>query len=223
MNIHTNVQSLLKELPPGVKVVAAAKGRSSDECRQAIDAGISIIGENYLQETEKIKEEVQRHAEWHFIGHLQRNKVRKAIQMFDMIQSVDSHQLAQAINRHCAQTGTIMPILCEVNIGEEQKKYGVSPEDVEEFLRDISLLKHVRVMGLMTMGPMVQQPDDIRPLFKHARELFFAMKQLAIPRITMRYLSMGMSDNYRVAIQEGANMIRIGTGIFGKLDRRTTC
>lgn len=223
MNIHTNVQSLLKELPPGVKVVAAAKGRSSDECRQAIDAGISIIGENYLQETERIKEEVQRRAEWHFIGHLQRNKVRKAIQMFDMIQSVDSHQLAQTIDRHCAQAGTIMPILCEVNIGEEQKKHGVPPGDVEEFLRDISSLKHVRVMGLMTMGPMVQQPDDIRPLFKYARELFLAMKQLAMPRITMRYLSMGMSDTYRIAIQEGANMIRIGTGIFGKLDRRTTC
>ena len=218
MSIQANVQFLLAELPPEVTIVAAAKGRTSEECREAINAGIKLIGENYLQEAERVEQSLLKVAKWHFIGHLQRNKVRKAVQMFDMIQTLDSSRLAQDIERHCRHFGKVMPVLCEVNIAEEQRKYGINPGDLEKFLRDISSLEHIRVMGLMTMGPRVNEPEAIRPLFKQARELFLAIKQLAIPGITMEYLSMGMSDTYRVAVEEGANMIRLGSKIFGELD-----
>ena len=165
--ITENVKQLLQELPEGVTLLAAAKERSADEISEAIRAGITIIGENYLQDAMAVFKGVSEKAEWHFIGHLQRNKVKKVIDIFDMIESVDSLKLAYEIERCCELKDTIMPVLIEVNSGEEVQKHGVAPGDVEALLRAISLLNRVKVMGLMTMGPRFGDPEKSRLYFIH--------------------------------------------------------
>ena len=151
--IKENVSRILAELPPGVELVAAAKGRKPAEVLEAVEAGVKIIGENYIQEAEKAFELVGARAKWHFIGHLQRNKVKKAIALFDMIETVDSVEIAREIDKRCAQVGKLMPVLIEINSGREPQKSGVLPEDAEELARQISALENTRLMGLMTMGP----------------------------------------------------------------------
>lgn len=216
MTIKENVRKILEELPEGVELVGAAKGRSAREIVEAIDGGLKIVGENYLQETLRVYEDVDRDVQWHFIGHLQRNKVKKAVKLFDMIQSLDSFELAKEIDKRARAIGKVMPVLIEVNSGREKQKFGVMPEDVEELVRKVSTLPNVKVMGLMTMGPRFGDPEDSRPYFRETRRIFERLKQLDIPNVEMRYLSMGMSNSYRVALEEGANMVRIGTKIFGE-------
>ena len=214
MGISENVQQLLKELPGGVELVAAAKGRTAQEVLQAVDAGIKIIGENYVQEAERVYPVVGNKAKWHLIGHLQKNKVKKAVSLFDMIETVDSVDLAREINKRCAQIGKVMPVLVEVNSGREKQKSGVLPENAEELIKEISSLPNIKVMGLMTMGPRFGNPEDSRPYFITTRKIFERIKALKFPNIEMRYLSMGMTNSYQVALEEGANMVRIGTKIF---------
>jgi pyridoxal phosphate enzyme (YggS family) len=206
----------MAELPAGVKLVAAAKTKTPAEIREAIEAGIKIIGENYVQEAEAAYREIGRKAEWHYIGHLQKNKVKKAVEIFDMIETVDSLELAAEIDKRCAQINKTLPILIEVNSGRETQKSGVLPEDAEKLLREISGLKNVRVAGLMTMGALTDRAEDSRPFFQETKKLFDRLKKMDIPGTEMRYLSMGMSGSYRIAIEEGANMVRIGTRIFGE-------
>ncbi|HDH09764.1 MAG TPA: YggS family pyridoxal phosphate-dependent enzyme [Chloroflexi bacterium] len=216
MTIKENVRKILEELPEGVELVGAAKGRTAREIVEAIDGGLKIVGENYLQETLRVYEDVDRDVQWHFIGHLQRNKVKKAVKLFDMIQSLDSFELAKEIDKRARAIGKVMPVLIEVNSGREKQKFGVMPEDVEELARKVSTLPNIKVMGLMTMGPRFGDPEDSRPYFRETRRIFERLKQLDIPNVEMRYLSMGMSNSYRVALEEGANMVRIGTKIFGE-------
>jgi len=216
MTIKENVRKILEELPEGVELVGAAKGRTAREIVEAIDGGLKIVGENYLQETLRVYEDVDRDVQWHFIGHLQRNKVKKAVKLFDMIQSLDSFELAKEIDKRARAIGKVMPVLIEVNSGREKQKFGVMPEDVEELVRKVSTLPNIKVMGLMTMGPRFGDPEDSRPYFRETRRIFERLKQLDIPNVEMRYLSMGMSNSYRVALEEGANMVRIGTKIFGE-------
>jgi pyridoxal phosphate enzyme (YggS family) len=213
--ITENVKRLLTELPEGIALLAAAKERTADEISEAIRAGITIIGENYLQDAQQVFGDVKEKAEWHFIGHLQTKKVKKVVEIFDMIESVDSPRLAYEIERCCASRNKTMPVLVEVNSGEEEQKYGVLPEDVPELIKEISPLKHVKVMGLMTMGPRFGNPEDSRPYFIKTRKLFEQIKDLHLSGVKMRYLSMGMTNSYKVAIEEGANLVRIGTKIFG--------
>ncbi|MFH1245486.1 MAG: YggS family pyridoxal phosphate-dependent enzyme [Candidatus Omnitrophota bacterium] len=213
--IAENVGRLLQELPDGVQLEAAAKGRTSEEILQAIAAGVRIIGENYLQEAEKIFRVVGRKARWHFIGHLQQNKVKKAVRIFDLIETVDSRELAEEIDTICARQGKIMPVLIEVNSSAEKQKFGLFPQNVKEFIKEISLLKNIRVMGLMTMGPQTENPEITRPCFRRTKKLFDEIANDYINSVQMRYLSMGMSDSYRMAIEEGANIIRVGSKIFG--------
>jgi len=149
--IKENVARLLRELPEGVTLLAAAKERSADEISKAIRAGIAIIGENYLQDALRVINKVKEKAQWHFIGHLQTNKVKKAIDIFDLIESVDSLKLAKEIERCCMRRDKVMPVLIEVNSGEEDQKSGVAPMDVEKLAREISALNHIKIMGLMTM------------------------------------------------------------------------
>ena len=217
--IAENVKRLLSELPKGVMLVAAAKARRPEEVLEAVRAGVKIIGENYLQEAEEAYALVGREAEWHFIGHLQRNKVKKAVALFDMIETVDSLRLAEEIDRRCAQIDKVMPVLIEVNSGREEQKAGVMPEEVEDLVKAIAKLNHIKVMGLMTMGPYLQKPEDLRPYFRLTRELFERLKKLKLPGVEMRYLSMGMTDSYQIAIEEGANIVRIGTKIFGPREK----
>ena len=216
VNIAENVHRLLQELPPGVQLVAAIKTRTSEEITQAVGAGIKIIGENYVQEAEQHQGVIGAVVQWHCIGHLQKNKVRKAVAIFDMIETVDSLELAQEIDKRCQQIGKIMPVLIEVNSGREAQKSGALPENVVALAQPISTLANIRLMGLMTMGPMTGDPEDARPYFVTTRQVFAQIKYLAIPNVTMRYLSMGMTNSYRVALAEGANMVRLGTLIFGE-------
>jgi len=218
MTIQQNVKQILYELPDGVQLVAAAKTRTPEEILEAVETGVKIIGENYVQEAEKAYAVVGNAAEWHFIGHLQKNKVKKAVGIFDMIETVDSAELAREIDKRCAQIGKIMPVLIEVNSGREEQKSGVFPEDTEALAREISAFPNLKVMGLMTMGPLTGDPENARPYFETTRKIFEQMKRLNLPEIEMRHLSMGMTHSYKVALEESANMIRIGTGIFGERD-----
>lgn len=215
-NIKENVQRILKELPVAVQLVAAAKTRSPDEIREAIQAGVCIIGENYVQEAEKAYQAIGNQVQWHFIGHLQKNKVKKAVEIFDMIETVDSLEIAQEIDRRCSQIGKTMSVLIEVNSGREPQKSGVFPENVVALALSISRLQNIRLMGLMTMGPQVGNPEDSRPYFVTTRKVFGELKSLAIPNVEMKYLSMGMTNSYHIAIEEGTNMVRLGTIIFGE-------
>ena len=216
MGIKENVQQLLNELPGGVELVAATKDRTAEEVLQAVEAGIEIVGENYVQEAEKIYGVIGNRAKWHMIGYLQKNKVKKAVTLFDMIETVDSVDLAREIDKRCAQIGKVMPVLVEVNSGREQQKSGVLPEDAEELIKAISSLPNIKLMGLMTMGPRFGNPEDSRPYFVITREIFDRIKALKLPNVEMRYLSMGMTNSYHIALEEGANMVRIGTKIFGE-------
>ncbi len=213
--IKQNIRRILSQLPEGVKLVAAAKTRTPEESLEAIAAGVEIIGHNYVQEAERAHQIIGGRARWHFIGHLQKNKVKKAVILFDMIETVDSLEMAREIDIRCARIGKVMPVLIEVNSGREARKNGVLPEDVEGLVRQVSTLKHIRVEGLMTMGPLVPQPEDSRPYFAATRRLFEGIKGLNLPNVDMRYLSMGMSDSYRIALEEGANIVRLGSLIFG--------
>ncbi|MCS6902799.1 MAG: YggS family pyridoxal phosphate-dependent enzyme [Candidatus Bipolaricaulota bacterium] len=216
MTIRENVQKLLAELPPGVLLVAAAKGRSPTEILEALAAGVQIIGENYVQEAERAFSVIGRRAQWHMIGHLQRNKAKRAIEIFDMIETLDSVELAHELEKHCAQLGKRMPVLIEINSGREPQKSGVLPEDAEALIREVALLPHLKVLGLMTMGPRFGNPEDARPYFQETKKLFEKIKALSIPNVEMKYLSMGMSNTYQIALEEGANVVRIGTKIFGE-------
>lgn len=214
--IKESVTKCLNSLPSNVILVAAAKTRSPEEVKVAIDTGVKIVGYNYMQEAERIFQHIGNLVQWHMIGHLQRNKVKKAIRIFDMIETIDSQRLAESVNRHCAEEEKVMPVLIEINSGKESNKTGVLPEDVDDLVREISSLSHVRIQGLMTMGPRFGNPEDSRPYFKATKAVFDRLSEAKIANVEMRYLSMGMSNSYKVAIEEGANIVRIGTKLFGE-------
>jgi len=214
--IKENIKKILSELPEGVQLVAAAKTRTPDEIKEAIDAGLQIIGQNYVQEAERARASIGDSVKWHFIGHLQSNKAKVAARLFDMIETVDSLKLASAIDTACKGMGKAMPVLIEINSGEEEQKAGVLPKDAESLIKAMAELENIRVMGLMTMGPFSCDPEESRPYFKRTRVLFDEIKAMNIPDVEMKYLSMGMSDSYQAAIEEGANLVRIGTMIFGE-------
>lgn len=218
MMIKQNVSQILSELPNGVELIAAAKTIQPEEILAAVEAGVKIVGENYVQEAERAYEAIGNKTKWHFIGHLQRNKVKKAVRLFDMIETVDSVEIAKEINKRCAQIGKIMPVLIEINSGREKQKSGVFPEKVEQLVTEISTYPNIRIMGLMTMGPRFGNPEDSRPYFVETKKIFETIKKLNLPNVEMRYLSMGMTNSYKVAIEEGANIVRVGSKIFGERD-----
>jgi len=218
MTIKQNVKQILSELPNGIELVAAAKTRTAEEVLAAIESGVKIIGENYVQEAERSYEVIGNKAKWHFIGYLQKNKVKKAVRLFDMIETVDSIDLAMEIDKRCAQIGKIMPVLIEINSGREKQKSGVLPENAEPLVREISHLQNIKIMGLMTMGPRFGNPEDSRPYFVETKKIFDQVKKLNLPNVEMKYLSMGMTNSYKIALAEGANIVRIGTRIFGERD-----
>jgi len=218
-SIRENVQSLLKTLPPGVELMAVIKMRTAEEVLEAIDAGIRLIGGNYAQETALILEKIGRRVPCHMIGHLQRNKVKKAIEIFDCIETLDSVELAQELEKRCTQIGKVMPVLVEINSGREPNKTGVYPEQAEAFIRTVATFPHLRIQGLMTMGPFSENPEDSRPYFRETKTCFDHLAKLQIPNVEMKTLSMGMSDSYQVAIEEGATRVRIGTKIFGPREK----
>ena len=213
--IKDNVAAILGQLPPGVELVAAAKTRTAAEILEAVEAGVGIIGENYVQEAADVFPAVGRRARWHFIGHLQTNKVKRAVEIFDLVETVDSVALGREIDKRSAAAGKTMDVFVEVNSGREQQKAGVLPEEAEPLVQALAGFPNLRVLGLMTMGPFEGDPEDSRPYFKETKKVWDELKALAIPGAEMRYLSMGMTNSWRVAVEEGATMVRIGTAIFG--------
>ncbi|MBN2301766.1 MAG: YggS family pyridoxal phosphate-dependent enzyme [Lentisphaerae bacterium] len=216
MTITKNYQRIRAEIPDYVTIVTAAKTRTADEVRELIDAGVTDIGENYVQETEEIQKQLGhdiKRMHWHLIGHLQANKINKALKLFDTIQTLDSMKLASAINNHLKQT---LPVLIEINSGREPQKTGVVPEEAEKLIRNISTLEKISVKGLMTMGPRFGNPENARLYYRETKKLFDHIDSLDIPGVEMTVLSMGMSNAYHIAIEEGSTMIRLGTILFGK-------
>ena len=213
--IASNVRAILAELPPGVELVAAAKTRTAAEVLEAVEAGVRTIGENYVQEGAAIFPAIGGRVRWHLIGHLQTNKAKKAVEIFDLVETVDSIGLGQELDKRAAAAGKTMDVFVEINSGREPQKTGVLPEDAAALVRSLAALPRLHVLGLMTMGPFGGDPEDSRPSFVETRRVFDALKSAAIPGVEMRHLSMGMSHSWRVAIEEGATFVRIGTAIFG--------
>ncbi len=201
--------------PEEIKLVAVTKTATIEQIKEAINAGVKIIGENKVQEAKEKYQILTADTEWHLVGHLQTNKVKYAIEIFDCIQTVDSIKLAKEIDKRSLQFGKTTNVLVEVNVSGEESKYGIKPEEVEPFLKEISEFSRIRVRGLMTIAPIEEDKEKVRPYFRKLRELSKEIKSKNIKNLKMDYLSMGMTDDFEVAIEEGANMVRIGRGIFG--------
>lgn len=214
--ISENVHRILSELPPGVKLEAAAKERSVAEIEEALGAGIEIIGENYVQEAAGKFKTIGKKAAWHLIGHLQKNKVKAAVEIFDTIETLDSLALATVLDRECKKRNKVMPVLIEVNSAAEPQKSGLRLEEVEGFLEEVSAFTALSPRGLMTLGPWRENPEELRPYFRKVKYLFDKVGRTLGQKGEWKVLSMGMSVSFRVAIEEGANLVRVGTAIFGE-------
>lgn len=221
-SIRDRLLALRTAIPREVEIMAAGKTRSAEAIGEVLDAGIRIVGHNYVQEARAQIESLGREVcSWHFIGHLQRNKARAAAALFDMIQTVDSLRLAKALDRACQDLGRQLPILIEVNSARESQKTGVRPDEAIDLIQEIDPLLGLRIEGLMTMGPATSSPEAMRPYFRETRALFDRIATLDLPKARMHTLSMGMSDSYPIAIEEGATMVRLGTALFGPRAERS--
>ena len=202
--------------PETVGLVAVSKTVAVSKVQEAIEAGVTILGENYVQEARaKFNDLVAYPVAWHFIGHLQSNKAKYAVRLFDLIHSVDSFKLARELNKQAAKVNKIQNILIQVNIAEESTKSGVATQDTLKLLEDISGLENLAVKGLMTMPPFFNNPEKVRPYFKALRDLRDDLEQKRLPNAVLQELSMGMTGDFEAAIEEGATLVRIGTAIFG--------
>lgn len=214
--IRANIDRLLVEILPSVTILVACKGRSVAEVQAAYQAGLRCFGQNYVQEAQAMAPQLNFSAPWHMIGHLQRNKAGAAIELFDSIDTVDSLQLAQELEKRCANTKRQMNVMIEVNSGREENKSGVMPEDAIALAEFIAQQPHLNLHGIMTMGPLLGDPENSRPYFVETRKVYEQIARLNLSGVNLRFLSMGMSNSYQVAIREGANMVRLGTVIFGE-------
>ncbi|RMH72661.1 MAG: YggS family pyridoxal phosphate-dependent enzyme [Gemmatimonadetes bacterium] len=199
-----------------ITLIAVSKTRTLAEIQAAIDAGITVLGENRVQEAEtKIPKLPAGTVTWHLIGHLQKNKINKALDLFSLIHSVDSYKLAEAISKRALQRQKVMDVLIEVNTSGEASKFGVDPDHAIELVKSAASLEGIRIQGLMTVGPFLDDAEAIRPCFSQLRHLRDHIQTLELPNVSMRHLSMGMTNDFEVAIEEGATLIRVGTAIFG--------
>jgi len=200
-----------------VRLVAVSKTIAADIVKEAIEAGVTILGENYVQEArDKFKALAQYPVSWHFIGHLQSNKAKYAVRLFDLIHSVDSLKLAHELDKQAGKLEKIQQILVQVNISAEDTKSGISTDEAPRLIAEISRLKNLAVKGLMTMPPYFYQPQKVQPFFAALRELRDQISEQTLPNVSLDELSMGMTGDFEVAIKEGATLVRIGTAIFGE-------
>jgi len=207
--------------PKTVKLVAVSKTVPADRILAAIKAGVTDLGENYVQEArEKIEALRAESIFWHFIGHLQSNKAKYAVRLFDLIHSVDSLKLAKELNKRASAIGKVQKILVQVNISGEATKSGIETERAVDLVRQIGLFESLSVCGFMTMPPYFNAPDKVRPYFRALKELKDIIRKEAIPNVDMTELSMGMTGDFEAAIEEGATLVRIGTAIFGERTSR---
>jgi len=222
-NMKDNVQSVREKVrkaalragtdPNAIHLVAVSKTVGPAEIGMACQYGLSDFGENRVQDLIKKQEEFP-HVRWHMIGHLQTNKVKEVIGRAFLIHSLDRWALAEYIERRAEMERIVVPTLLQVNVSGEQSKGGVAPYEIQDFLDGVSQFNHLRVQGLMTMAPEVDDPEETRPVFKELRKIFDVLKRQEYPQVEMRYLSMGMTQDFEVAIEEGANMVRVGRALF---------
>ena len=199
-----------------VTLIAVSKTKPVELIREAMDAGADVFGENKVQELCDKYEQLPKTLHWHLIGHLQRNKVKYIVDKVDLIHSVDSMRLAEEISKEAEKKQTDVKVLIEVNVAQEESKFGVSVDETEELVREIAKLPRIHVLGLMTIAPNVSDPEENRPVFRTLKKLAVDIKMKNIDNVRMDVLSMGMTGDYQVAIEEGAPMVRVGTGIFGE-------
>lgn len=202
--------------PSSVKLVGVTKTVDLDRIKEAVSAGLQILGENYVQEARDKIKELKDRVSWHFVGRLQTNKAKYAVKLFDMIQTVDSFRLAQELNRRAQPLGRTVPIIIQVNLASEVSKGGVEPSECLSLIRQVSMLENLQIRGLMTMPPFFDQPERARPYFAQLREMSQKIADAQVAGVEMNELSMGMSGDFEAAIQEGATLIRVGTAIFGE-------
>lgn len=201
--------------PAEIIIMGATKAVDVNRIRAAISAGLQHIGENYVQEALRKYEVIGDAVTWHFIGHLQRNKAKYVVRFCSMVHSVDRLSLAQELSKRAVALERVMDVLIEVNLAGEESKSGVSPDKTVDLIRSVAPLEGIRIRGLMCIPPYLPDPEDVRPYFRQLRELAERINRAGIPEVEMEYLSMGMSHDFEVAIEEGANIVRIGTAIFG--------
>ena len=217
INIAANKASNIgKKISESVKLVAVTKNHNVIAVREAIAAGVMAIGENRIQEAIEKAQTLNTQVEWQLIGHLQTNKVRQAVLLFDMIQSVDSERLAVEIDRVAGKLAKRQDILMQINVANEDTKFGISAKEAMSLGRFISNLEHVRLCGLMTVAPYYENTELSRPIFREMYELFMEIRDAKLVNANVEWLSMGMTNDYMVAVEEGSNLVRIGTGIFGQ-------
>ena len=216
-NIQDACQAVGRD-PKEVTLVAVGKTKPVEMLQQVYDAGARVFGENKVQEIMDKYDHLPGDIRWHMIGHLQRNKVKYIVDKVDMIHSVDSYRLAQTIETEAAKKNVTVSVLLEVNVAEEESKFGLKMDEVLPLVQQISELPHVQVKGLMTIAPFVSNPEDNREIFRKLKKLSVDIEAKNINNTTMSVLSMGMTGDYMVAVQEGATMVRVGTGIFGERD-----
>ena len=202
--------------PDSVKLVGVTKTVEVDRIKEAVSAGLQIVGENYIQEARDKIRELESPVNWHFVGRLQTNKAKYAVRLFDLIQTVDSFRLAKELNRRTQPLGRAIPILIQINLASETSKGGVNPTQCLSLIKQVSTLEYLQVRGLMTMPPFFHQPERARPYFAQLRKLSQEITEAQLPGIEMNELSMGMSGDFETAIEEGATLIRVGTAIFGE-------
>jgi len=198
-----------------IKLLTAAKSQSIDALRTAVAAGVTLVGENYVQEAKEKRQQIKATVEWHMIGHLQRNKTKAAVEVFDVIQSLDNVALARELDKEGRKRGKPIRALVEVNLGGEESKAGIDRNGVAGLLEEIADLSNLRIEGLMTVPPFRDDLEKVRPYFRELRELKENLGGKNLPNIELKELSMGMTHDYTVAIEEGATIVRIGTALFG--------
>lgn len=201
-----------------VTLIAVSKTKPTELMETCIEQGVTVFGENKVQELCEKYEILPNDLHWHMIGHLQRNKVKYITDKVELIHSVDSLRLAEAISEDAVKKGIHVNILLEVNVAQEESKFGISTEETEHLLRQIAVLPNISVQGLMTIAPYTEDPEENRPVFRILKQLSVDIKEKNIDNVYMNVLSMGMTGDYEVAIEEGATMVRVGTGIFGERD-----
>lgn len=214
-NLNHVIENIHKSCKNEVTLIAVSKTKPAEMIQELYDAGCRNFGENKVQELIDKYEILPKDICWHMIGHLQRNKVKYIVDKVSLIHSVDSLRLAQTIEKEAEKKNCVVDILIEINMAREESKYGIYPEELEAFLREISHLSHIRVKGLMTVAPNVKNPEENRKIFTEMKKLSVDIAKKNIDNIIMSILSMGMSNDYNIAVEEGANMVRVGTSIFG--------
>ena len=216
--VQKNIDESCREInrdPEEVTLIAVSKTKPVEMLKEAYNAGTRVFGENKVQEIVDKYDQMPSDVKWHMIGHLQRNKVKYIVDKVAMIHSVDSFRLAETIEKEAAKKDVIVPILIEVNVAQEESKFGLKPEEVLPFIEEIADFSHIQIKGLMTIAPYVENAEENRGIFRELKKLSVDIEAKNINNVTMSVLSMGMTGDYMVAVQEGATMVRVGTGIFG--------